>query len=619
MANNKNFIAKNGVSTGDGYSMPDIRPSLLLDFANSKTLDPRITFTRGSTATYWDGKTTTKAEENLARYTDDFTTIYTFEQVTVTRTDTAPDGTASAVRMTETTANTDHRVYDTISYPAGTNTTSVYAKYVDRQYLQLRMLGGDSGTYAGAVFDIQNGTVPSTSNVVSTSITSVGNGWYRLSVTADADSNGGSGNTVIAMTNSSTYSDNAIYTGTGAEVLIWGLQVENRSSATAYTPTTSSPIVKYQPTLQTAASGAARFDHDPVTGESKGLLIEEARTNLILCSRPEDTDTFGSNGWQDYYGFRAYRNTVIAPDGTQTAATVRAIVGGATTGASMYVNNPIVIPSDATYTYSVYLKKGGERPIDLVTVSVFGNGNAAGSYQLEVDLSDGTVDNIQSGTAIIEDVGNGWYRCSVIQTLSAGNKYPQVGSYGSAALGSTFLMWGAQLELGGFTTSFIATSGSTVTRSSDRANMSLSGVYSSGPVSMYVEAAEAGDVDYARLVLLSDGTNDNRMQITISESSGVVQAYVETNDVEQTSLNRSFDPPYKTFFKAAAAFDRDNVAVTADGLSVVTDTSVITPQVTNLYLGSLNDADADSGATFKKVALYPSRLSNATLQAMTEE
>ena len=46
-------------------SLPDIRPSLLLDFANSKTLDPRITFTRGSTATYWDGKTTAKAEENL--------------------------------------------------------------------------------------------------------------------------------------------------------------------------------------------------------------------------------------------------------------------------------------------------------------------------------------------------------------------------------------------------------------------------------------------------------------------------------------------------------------------------------------------------------------------------
>jgi hypothetical protein len=42
-----------------------IRPSLNLDFANSKVLDPRITFTRGSNATYYDGYTSVKAEENL--------------------------------------------------------------------------------------------------------------------------------------------------------------------------------------------------------------------------------------------------------------------------------------------------------------------------------------------------------------------------------------------------------------------------------------------------------------------------------------------------------------------------------------------------------------------------
>ena len=46
-------------------NFPDIKPALLLDFANTKRLDPRITFTRASPATYYDGKTTAKAEENL--------------------------------------------------------------------------------------------------------------------------------------------------------------------------------------------------------------------------------------------------------------------------------------------------------------------------------------------------------------------------------------------------------------------------------------------------------------------------------------------------------------------------------------------------------------------------
>jgi hypothetical protein len=36
--------------------------------------------------------------------------------------------------------------------------------------------------------------------------------------------------------------------------------------------------------IQTAASGVPRFDHDPSTGESLGLLVEEARTNALLNS-----------------------------------------------------------------------------------------------------------------------------------------------------------------------------------------------------------------------------------------------------------------------------------------------------------------------------------------------
>jgi hypothetical protein len=46
-------------------NFPSIRPSLNLDFANTEQLDPRITFTRDTGATYYDGKTVAKAEENL--------------------------------------------------------------------------------------------------------------------------------------------------------------------------------------------------------------------------------------------------------------------------------------------------------------------------------------------------------------------------------------------------------------------------------------------------------------------------------------------------------------------------------------------------------------------------
>jgi hypothetical protein len=51
---------------------PTIKPSLNLDFANTKLLDSRITFTRSTTATYYDGVTTAVAEQNLLLRSQDY-------------------------------------------------------------------------------------------------------------------------------------------------------------------------------------------------------------------------------------------------------------------------------------------------------------------------------------------------------------------------------------------------------------------------------------------------------------------------------------------------------------------------------------------------------------------
>lgn len=50
------------------------------------------------------------------------------------------------------------------------------------------------------------------------------------------------------------------------------------------TRTTEKRVFGSNKLLQTVASGVAGFDHDPLTGESLGLSIEEARTNLAIHS-----------------------------------------------------------------------------------------------------------------------------------------------------------------------------------------------------------------------------------------------------------------------------------------------------------------------------------------------
>ena len=82
---------------------PNLRPSLLLDFANSRQLDPRITFIRSTTATYYDGVTTAKAEENLFQYSQELDNAYwsKFLGTFSANSTTAPDGTSTADTFTE--------------------------------------------------------------------------------------------------------------------------------------------------------------------------------------------------------------------------------------------------------------------------------------------------------------------------------------------------------------------------------------------------------------------------------------------------------------------------------------------------------------------------------------
>jgi hypothetical protein len=55
-------------------------------------------------------------------------------------------------------------------------------------------------------------------------------------------------------------------------------------SRVTFTRASTATVINELGVLQVVASGVPRFDHDPVTGESLGLLMEESRTNLLLNS-----------------------------------------------------------------------------------------------------------------------------------------------------------------------------------------------------------------------------------------------------------------------------------------------------------------------------------------------
>jgi hypothetical protein len=315
---------------------PAIRPSLNLDFANAKALDPRITFSRASAATYSDGKTVAKAEENLLVWSQDFdSTVWPKTNASVAaNVAIAPDGTNTADLLTAS-SDTFCGIGQGSSYPQGQTVLSIYAKAATSSIIRLGVLA--TGSFAW--FDLTTGVAGTVQSGALATIQSVGNGWFRCVLIVT-----GAPQPVIRLANA----DNSVNATTGNSVYIWGAQLEQRSQVTAYTPTTTQPITNYIPVLQTAPAGVPRFDHSPVTGESLGLLVEEQRTNLLTYSEQLDNATWTKVGSTVASAVRT------APSGELTGAK---LVEATDTASTHRVGKSFTATSGTAYSFSVYLKK----------------------------------------------------------------------------------------------------------------------------------------------------------------------------------------------------------------------------------------------------------------------
>jgi hypothetical protein len=150
----------------------------------------------------------------------------------------APDGTTTADTLTEDTSNGGHSVTQTLTKAASaqTYTASAFVRPNGRTVVRLRLNDSSNTNNATAEFTLTGSgtsaspTVAGTFTSASAAITSVGGGWYRLSVTATTGTETGLG-AVLFLTNGSS----AFYLGNGTSgVYIWGAQLELGSTATAY-------------------------------------------------------------------------------------------------------------------------------------------------------------------------------------------------------------------------------------------------------------------------------------------------------------------------------------------------------------------------------------------------
>ena len=222
----------------------------------------------------------------------------------------------------------------------------------------------------------------------------------------------------------------------------------------------SATMVNSSGTIVTVGVGVPRTGHHVYNGSAwvnEGLLHEsEARTNLLPIS-----NNFSS--WNHINASRTASTTEISPSGSVDAFIIKPTVSTGTT----WVYYGSVINTGVVTTISTFAKASGK---SFLTMS---NSNGTSSYA-SFNLTTGAVGTVVSGyTANMEDFSNGWYRCSV--TTPTGFNERAVfavsdtdGGISSAVNGDDgILLYGAQLEAGSTPSSYIPTSGSTVTRAAE--------------------------------------------------------------------------------------------------------------------------------------------------------
>lgn len=347
-----------------------------------------------------------------------------------------------------------------------------------------------------------------------------------------------------------------------------------------------------------------RIEYD-ATGAVKGLLIEEARTNLLPYSNNFSYTT--ANDSTRYY------NVATAPDGTQTADQM---VEDTTTSGNhrIYFSGSVV--SAATYTFSVFAKSSN-RNLTLLAGSGFGEDAAS------FDLSNGVVlGSALGGEGVIQDVGNGWYRCSLVATNAASNtnvswqmvmldgdqrNYTGDGS-------SSISLYGAQVEAGAFPTSYIPTTGSTATRAVDVATILTANFgYNSDAGSVVAEVSHfttesgAASAGFA----FDDGSTSNRMYYYQNKGQWIGSVSGSTTFNMDTT-----DPLENSDTKVGAGYKKDNVSLVVNSSIVGNDTSTDIPSVNKFYFGSAASGNYLNGH-IKSIKYYPRRLTNAQLQELT--
>ncbi len=556
----------------------------------STPAEGNFTFSRGSNlaATRVDvNGLIEKGRENVLTYSNNFNQ-WNIVSVSLTSGQEGYDGTNNAWLFNSSAGYIRNNL--TLS---GVYTFSIYAKKGTADGIRLRM---DAGTDANVYISLTDGSESFSPSGIDYTATSVGGGWWRVSVTQNDSS----------FSNFRVYAIDASGASTTGTIYIQDAQVELGLVATDYIETGASTaqagILEDMPRLD--YSGGA---------SCPSLLLEPQRTNLITQSEYFADSSYIDNGVSFTLGF-------LSPDGNLNASKLSE---DNTNSIHRFYQTSLVTASPNA-TISVYVKYNGRRFV-LMRIADSGVGRW---YDIENGVLGGNFQGTPNDSTI-ESVGNDWYRITISHSVTSQARFElwvsdteSTSAYQGDVTKGVYL-YGAQLELGSYPTSYIPTYGTSQTRSRDICEqLNMSSLFGNAGSTIYFETIyypETNNGQGERWVYAQGNSSTDYIRLWQDLTGGTkrIRALVRTNDVQQvnitstaTALGLSDTEP--SVIKFAFAFAENDFRMYVNG-NVRTDTSGVVPPLVEM---SFNNT-FQTLFPLKQALVFPTALTDSECIALT--
>ena len=588
-------VFRTGIAPGGALAGPWVRnplwtaaravPSLDLRFADNKSLVDAVTgaslvtFTRASSGTFVgsDGVLRT-AVTNLVLRSEEFETASWQLFGTTSRTantTVAPNGTITA---------------DSVTLPASSGIFQIVNGLANTAYTFSIWIRCDTTQSVRLVINT-NLSDPTTLTVTATST------WQRFNITKT---------TSVGTTTVTSQVD----TGGGNTFFLWGAQLEQSSTVGEYIPTTST------------INSAPRFDHNPTTGESLGLLVEEARTNSIrnntmvgaVAGTPGSTPT----NWAASTTNAELTSQIIGVGSESGISYIDVKISGTVTASRSFDLNfeqvgSIAALSGQTWTQSVYLRQVGGSQSNIAAIYLQANTYTAAIAYLTTPWL--TAVTVGSGSLITQRFTAGNALTGATTAYIA--PFLKISTATTGAVDFTIRIGLPQLEQGAFATSVIPTTTAAATRSADVASIGSSAFtsfYNQSEGTMFVEYNRPVAVTGLRsMAAISNGGFDNRTTFR-ADSGTLLVIFAVDSAAGQATFPLAVTSGVNN--RAALAYQINNYNAAANGILGINDTVATVHAANQLSIGSVLNAEP-SCSYIRRLCYWRQPLAGSTLQAIT--